>query len=95
MKRCGQPKLAGSSLASIADAVGSLRNTSFLLKCPDSSITYWSCKMPSENSWQFFRHPVTLAVQRVRSDDKIYIRAMLKWRWVEIEKPDDWDETDG
>ena len=51
--------------------------------------------MPSENSWQFFRHPDTLSVQRVRSDDEAYIKVLLKWRWAEIEKPDDWEATHG
>ena len=51
--------------------------------------------MPNENSWQFFRHPVTLAVQRVRSDDEAYIKMLLKWTWMEIVKPPDWDAHHG
>ena len=38
----------------------------------NSSTTYWSCNM-TDRTWRFFEHPVTLAVQRVRSDDERYI----------------------
>ncbi len=46
--------------------------------------------MTSENSWQFFRHPDTLAVQRVHVSDEAYIKMLLKYTWEEIDEPEDW-----
>ena len=40
--------------------------------------------------WRFFKHPVTLVVQRVHASDEAYIKTLLKWIWEEIDEPDDW-----
>jgi hypothetical protein len=46
--------------------------------------------MMTDTEWRWFKHPVTLSVQRVRVDDEAYIKLLLRWTWEEIDEPDDW-----
>jgi hypothetical protein len=44
----------------------------------------------TDKQWRWFKHPVTLAVVRVRADDEGYIKLLGKYTWDEIDEPEDW-----